>query len=419
MAIAEALSLDVEFDLDPLAPANQAFAKTVAELVALPVDVALVQGAQFQNRLAALEAELLASQLRNGGTRREAENMVGRGSKTSKKEAAKKAKRAGAVKENSELAADLAGGKLGTEQLDAIADVSAKSDGTAATDTQLITRVKDSAPDDAVRLTQEWLDDHQSDDDHEKRRDRQRRQRLVKKFQNSRGNQVIHAEGDDETVDEIWKTLAAHADQLYRADGGRDTPVAHHRRTRNQRLYDAFHHLSTRTGDSGSGSRGVSPVVHIGITVDDEIADIVRGHRGNGSVLPASVMDRHRCTGTFIGSLFDETGQVLWHGRKRRYATDAQISALVARDQRCVLCGADPSECVAHHALPWNAPVPGETDIDKLVLVCSDCHHHIHDNKLTVHYDPKSKRWRLRPATLNEIPPPRTRDRPRDGPARD
>ncbi|MGI9607167.1 MAG: HNH endonuclease [Acidimicrobiales bacterium] len=416
MAIAELLRLDEGSDLDPHAPANTAFADVIAELVALPVDAAISQGAKFQNRLAALEAELLAAHLSEGGSKREVENRVGRGSKTTKKDAAKKAKRADAVKENPELAHDLAEGQLGPEQLDAIADAASRSDGEAAKDQNLINRVKNGSPDDAVRLTREWLDDHQTDDDHEQRRTRQLRQRLVKKYQNARGNHVIHAEGDDETVDEIWKTLSAKADGLYRADGGRNTAANDHRRTRNQRLYDALHQLTTRSGDGRSGSIGASPVVHIGIAVDDHDAASIRGHRGNGSVLPTTVMDRYLCTGTFIGSLFDTNGQILWHGRRHRHATSAQHSALIARDKGCVLCGADPSECVAHHAMPWNAPGKGKTDIEELALVCTDCHHHIHDNKLTAYHDLKQRRWRLRPSTPNEIPPTRTGTRTRDGP---
>ncbi|MGI9607242.1 MAG: hypothetical protein ACR2P0_13990 [Acidimicrobiales bacterium] len=412
MAIAEDLNREFGSDLDPFAALDRAFGHVMAELMALPVDAAVRQSGQFQNRLAALEAELLASQLRDGGTKREAENTVGRGTKTSKKEAAKRAKRADAVKENPDLADDLADGELGPEQLDALADASSKSDGCAAKDQGLINRVKDAPPDDAARLTREWLDDHRTEDEHEQRRTRQRRQRLVKRFQNRRGNQVVWAEGDDETLDEIWKTLSAKADDLYRADGGRDTPVAHHRRTRNQRLFDALHQLTT-TQQGGGRGKTAAPIVHIGLTVDHTDAALIHATGATGK-LPRSVIDRYLCTATFISTVFDTRGQVLWHGRKIRYATPTQMTALVARDRGCVLCGADPSHCVAHHLLPWHAPNKGHTNIDNLALVCDDCHHHIHDNKLTLRHHTTQQRWRLKPATPNETPPshPRNRSQP-------
>ena len=73
-------------------------------------------------------------------------------------------------------------------------------------------------------------------------------------------------------------------------------------------------------------------------------------------------------------------GSALWMGRAVRTATDEQWVALIDRDEGCVVCGADPSYCEAHHLDFWEQG--GPSDITNLVLLCTRHHHDLHDQNL-------------------------------------
>ena len=124
----------------------------------------------------------------------------------------------------------------------------------------------------------------------------------------------------------------------------------------------------------------------------------------DGSPLPSSVVERLSCGAEFIGQIYGAGGEILWQGRKVRYATPAQRVALTVRDGGCVRCQASPDRCIVHHLLPWHSRLQGESNLDEMAMVCDNCHHHIHDNELTLYQDGEGI-WRLREATPEEIPP--------------
>ena len=117
----------------------------------------------------------------------------------------------------------------------------------------------------------------------------------------------------------------------------------------------------------------------------------------DGTPLPVSEALRLACNADIVPSVFNTKTQELWVGRKHRSATDAQRAALIVRDKNCVGCGRSAVWCEAHHIDEWAAG--GPTDIDNLVLVCTSCHHQIHDEKWTVNQNPNSQ-YQLQP------PPP-------------
>ncbi|MFD2757615.1 HNH endonuclease [Gulosibacter faecalis] len=92
-------------------------------------------------------------------------------------------------------------------------------------------------------------------------------------------------------------------------------------------------------------------------------------------------------------------GEVLDLGRASRLATPAQRKALIERDGGCAFCGLEPSMCEVHHVRYWTRDA-GPTDLSNLILLCTTCHHRIHDDE-----------WQIR------IVPPDTAD-PYQGPAR-
>ena len=100
--------------------------------------------------------------------------------------------------------------------------------------------------------------------------------------------------------------------------------------------------------------------------------------------IPRSELERLACEAEIFGVLFSGDGQPLWHGRRLRTVSPQQWRALLARDRGCVLCGAGPGYCHAHHIVAWTAPARGPTDIDNLVLVCNRHHRLIHQHGLTL-----------------------------------
>ena len=111
-------------------------------------------------------------------------------------------------------------------------------------------------------------------------------------------------------------------------------------------------------------------------------------------------------------------GQTLWWGRTRRRADRNQFISMVVRDKGCVLCGSHWQSAESHHLVPWEAPGKGPTNVDGMALVCSGCHHRLHDNNLTLYFDPATRKWVTRAATLDEIAPKRPRQRGQPPPER-
>ena len=384
----------------------------IGVLRTMPIDEATRRGTRYQNWLLGLETELFARNIAAGASDRDNEKLAGQGRKTTKKAAKQRAKRGKAVKENPDLAKDIASGDLGPEQADAIAEASSKTDGDAARDDELIDEIKNSSPEDAKRIARKWVNDHNDTDEGdaaEKRRQRQRRNREVSRFDTEDGMAALLIKGDDESIDEMYAGLKAAAKKLWKKDGGRDVPASKQPRTRRQRMFDAAYSSLTRPagGDGGNpGSGSVQGRINLWVNLDDFLAGNPAAETADGRIIPETVLARYACNGTIAATVFDANGEVLHHGRERRYATPAQIRGLIARDKGCVLCRADVSECEAHHLIPWNAPLQGETNIDEMALVCVDCHHFIHDTKQTLFRNAKGF-WKLRPATPDENPPER------------
>ncbi|MGC4173936.1 DUF222 domain-containing protein [Demequina sp.] len=70
-------------------------------------------------------------------------------------------------------------------------------------------------------------------------------------------------------------------------------------------------------------------------------------------------------------------GLALFLGDATRFFTPAQKLAIALRDKGCARCGAPVSHCDVHHIKFWSND--GPTDVDNGVLLCSVCHHRLHD----------------------------------------
>ena len=344
-----------------------------------------------RGKLDSIEARRLASEVGADGDDRRARKQARANGRRSKRAARAAARRAAAVSKNEKLADDLASGDLSSEQFDAIADAAA-SDESAATDDDFIDEIKKRNADQARKLAAKRK--HQSRPT-ESEEDKQRRLRRASRWKDfESGLSILQLSGDDATIEEIWTAVLAREKQLKQQDGGRDLLASQHPRTFDQRLFDAAIELLRGTGTSSG-----TPSIVIGISAETGEAHIA----GGGPVSDAyvrSILERANLSVLITDHL---TGTPLWLGRKRRRASDGQVLALIVRDEGCVLCGAHWVHCEAHHVMPWNAPAKGETNINDLALLCSGCHHQVHDDRLTIiHIDGV---WTTRPARNHEIAP--------------
>ncbi|MFD2757369.1 HNH endonuclease [Gulosibacter faecalis] len=120
---------------------------------------------------------------------------------------------------------------------------------------------------------------------------------------------------------------------------------------------------------------------------------------GLPAAISASAARRLCAKAGIIPVVLGGAGEVLDLGRASRLATPAQRKALIERDGGCAFCGLEPSMCEVHHVRYWTRDA-GPTDLANLILLCTTCHHRIHDDE-----------WQIR------IVPPGTADQ-YQGPAR-
>ncbi len=194
------------------------------------------------------------------------------------------------------------------------------------------------------------------------------------------GMTILWARFDPVTGAEVKNIISAKSSELWRGENSKERVSA------GQRMADALAELVCRpgSGDQQSPAMGTTLLV---IAHYDEVLERVRDARlGDGTPIPVRTLKELACRGRILPAIFDSRGQPLWAGRSRRVATPTQRMLLIARDGGCIGCGADPAWCQAHHIIFWRAD--GRTDIDNMCLLCSRCHHQIHDDGWEVRRTP-------------------------------
>ena len=399
---------------DPTLVVTDAMIAVDHELTHLPAKSALQLIEFCRRRLAATEARVLADRYEAGASDRDVEDMAaGSDGKTSKAQAKRTARRAKATNANPGLADRLAKGSMSTEQADIIADAAADTDGEAACDEALIDSVSSTNPEQGKKKARSYVNERTDADDVQKRHDRQNRRRGVYRHRLDNGNAALVIHGSDAYIDEMERNIHVGSDVEYEDDGGRGIPASKHPRTRDQRNFDAARKLLCGTSAGKDAPKkaaySASPrkaTIFITATVDQLTSADPSPITGiDGNPLPRSLIEEIAGNASFIAQIFSKDGELLWQGREHRLATPAQINGLISRDKGCVQCGAPPDRCVAHHLLPWESPRRGPTNINNLVLLCTDCHTRLHRAKRTMFYDIATRTWRVRPATADEVPP--------------
>lgn len=112
--------------------------------------------------------------------------------------------------------------------------------------------------------------------------------------------------------------------------------------------------------------------------------------------------------GGIVPLVLGSDSQILDFGRDKRLFTHAQRLALAERDGGCVGCGAPPGRAKAHHIRWWSRG--GPTDLRNGVLLCTSCHHLIHDQGWDIRIDGPGVTamvWLIPPPWLDPAQTPR------------
>ncbi|MFG1627344.1 DUF222 domain-containing protein [Kribbella sp. NPDC049227] len=144
--------------------------------------------------------------------------------------------------------------------------------------------------------------------------------------------------------------------------------------------------------DGNPGDRAAGAVPGFGakatITVTIDLQDLksaaadATGEVVYGDNLSAAAIRRLACDAKIIPLVLGSHSEPLDVGRAERLVNRAMRRALNARDKGCVVCGAPPIQCDAHHVRSWIDG--GPTAVSNLVLLCRRHHIDLHAGDWTV-----------------------------------
>ena len=125
---------------------------------------------------------------------------------------------------------------------------------------------------------------------------------------------------------------------------------------------------------------GHGPKAHLTVTIDFNALKAATaratGETVFGDDLSAAAVRRLACDAQVIPVVLGSKSQPLDVGTTKRLVTAPMRLALNARDRGCVVCGAPPVQCEAHHLVHWIAG--GKTCVSNLVLLCKRHHVDLH-----------------------------------------
>ncbi|MFW7415877.1 DUF222 domain-containing protein [Demequina sp. SO4-18] len=194
--------------------------------------------------------------------------------------------------------------------------------------------------------------------------------------QDSDGNVVFHGQMDAVTAAPIIAVLEQMTTRDVRRKGRKKSSDT---RTVGQMRADALFELArhclgcTKTEKSGVRTSLVVRMSQSGLMSGQGLGSI------DGIDQPVSVGELRRLSGDagIIPQVLGGESEVLDQGVEERLFTDEQRIALLHRDGGCAKCHAPPQHCEAHHIRWWQHG--GLTDIDNGVMLCTRCHHDIHN----------------------------------------
>ncbi len=305
---------------------------------------------------------------------------------------------------------------------------------------ELVQMAKALPEDEFARAAQRWTTRQLSAEDLAAQHRRHRRDRHVRFWAGDDGSVQMRGSFDTEMGARIQQRLRHEAEQLRQTDrrlqqhaqpgtGSSDTAQRDAVRTRDQRMADALDGLlrnsdsldtdASKSTDESTGNNGrvnsdrrdnqsTDSRRTQSRRTDSDRADSrpISSRRGEAEIvvradldalvgnpgglaeiagsgpIPPPVLQRLACNSDLSLVIFGDGLIPLYETTASRAPTAAQRRALIARDGACIGCGAPPTQCEAHHIVPWSCG--GKTRVDNLTLVCWSCHDRIHDDNWQV-----------------------------------
>ena len=320
-----------------------------------------------ENQAAAVRAEAVAELRRREGTEL-TEKVLREGGRLSRRRARSEVETAAGLSNLPKTSEGLRNGEIPYDNARIIAGASKRGE---IDETELGDAARTQSPDKFAGTVRRH-EQRRSEDDGMGRLEHQRSRRFAKiKTDVDDGMVVLYGRFDPITGARMKTVLSRKMDELWRDEDPRK------RCTAGQRMADALSLLLTGPGKDEDGrSRGARLLL---IADYDVItAQLRKGRLSDGTPIPVQKIRELACDAEILPAVFRGASQPLDLGRSRRIASAAQRIALFARDRNCVGCGASAAWCQAHHIIPWQPG--GPTDLDNLVLLCSRCHHKVHDD---------------------------------------
>ncbi len=314
--------------------------------------------------LAALEAELVSEVTRREGDAA-AEEILRQDQKKSRRGARKAVKTAAQLEWAPDVAEKLADGAITPEAAGLILDAAAET----SVDQRHLLAAAEEEPEDLFRqILKEHVNERTSEEEHDLRRERQRRNRRASISEQADGMFHLFAQLDPLTGNRVRAALLAKSDELFRNEDPTD------RATAPQRFADALEQLIC-SGD------GVPAGAELIVLADYDLVheQITNARLTDGTRLTEAETLAVACDAKILPGIFNKsTGNPLL-GRSQRKIPPRLRKQLIARDGGCIGCGAHYKICQVHHIRHWLHG--GETTLENTCLVCWRCHHvRIHQN---------------------------------------
>ncbi|TDO50688.1 HNH endonuclease [Kribbella sp. VKM Ac-2527] len=178
---------------------------------------------------------------------------------------------------------------------------------------------------------------------------------------------------------ELLQTMVFANSKPHKTPDGQRDP-----RSRGKLQADGFTdilHTAAATGVAPAHG-GIRPHITVTISLADLLAGTGTGDLAHGGTLSAAAIRRLACDAGIIPLVLGANSEPLDVGTEERFVNRAMRRALNARDKGCVVCGAPPAMCEAHHIIHWAEG--GPTRVDNLVLLCKAHHIDVHHGHWTI-----------------------------------
>ena len=336
-----------------------------------------------ENQAAAIRVETLAEMTRRQGKELTDDTLRKTGLR-SRRRARSEVETAKELEELPETSEDLRKGKIPYDNARILAGANQRG---TIDEKELLDDAR-SQPPDKFAATVRKYEQRRSEDDGMSKLEHQRSRRYAKVTTAVEdGMTVLYGRFDPVTGAQIETALSKKMRQLWHEEDPSN------RATAGQRMADALEALITRPGREEDGP---SQDVKLLVIADYDIVSQQLGNAclENGTRIPAGELRRLACDAQILPAIFRGPSVPLDMGMARRKASPSQRAALIARDRACVGCGAKAAWCQSHHIIHWQDK--GPTNLDNMCLLCSRCHHKVHDQDWEVEQTPTGA-YRLRP----------------------